>query len=432
MALNLASLASIAIEQISDTLPQLTETSDTLAAIFKDNGRAVAVGSPGPTAAGAFRVPMKYAEVGNAGIIDLNGGTLPTGGQPAWNHGTLTPIAWAVAVQWTLLAQLAGESSKLVVQNAVDETLASQTRMIKFWRDVAYHTDGTGTIGTVDAVDTVNNIVTMKSLPFGARFLREGQSVDLYNGTAKRSGSPYVIDRVYKRLGATQQFHYTGSDIGSAGQGDFIKFSGVTDGAPVWVYGLPYFINVSTAGSLLGITKSTADYVVSNGYDMAGAQISLPVLQLVKAQVKNRVGPEALKNQFWYTHQSQVAAYKELGFSVQMITSNGQFGDLDLLFKGKISIDGDPVVEGIHADQQSWYYLNPEDWGRATYGKPPFFIENPQGGKIFTPYDSSTGMPTTGMVSYLADAFQAYCMNVMTQAAITTCRVPAGHYDSAH
>ena len=176
----------------------------------------------------------------------------------------------------------------------------------------------------------------------------------------------------------------------------------------------------------MSITKASADYVVSNGYDMGGAQISLPALRLIITQVKNRLGPSGLKNQFFYTHESQVAAYEELGFALQEVRSDGEFGNLNLLFKGKKAVDNYPIVTGQHADQTAWYFLNPEDWGKARYGEPPFFYQG-TGGKVYPLYDTTAGTPKFVYGSCLIDAFQPYCTNVLRQGVISTCKVPAGH-----
>jgi hypothetical protein len=375
----------------------------------------------------AFRLVMKYAKPGTVSFIDLDGASLPRGGAPKWNNGSVTPRIIAIPVEWSKLVELIGvKAQRVAIANVVDETLSDAAEMLSVWRDVLLNTDGKATIGTiaVGGVDVGTNTITLTPTPFGARLIRPGQKVGIWNGDALRGTTE--VASVKSNLGGTQTFTYVGADVAGAAQGDFIRVDGLTDGAPVGIYGLPYFHSTSVAGTMLGIDRSNP-YVVSNGYDCGGAQISLPVLRLIKNQVKQRLGSKALKGQFFHTHTSQVAAYEELGFPLQQIPmSDGNAKGLDLLFSGRKSVDGNPIVENIHADQSAWDFVQPRAFGKVKFGDPPFWYEA-NGSKIVPLYDGTTGTPKTLFGAWLIDSYQMYCDNVISGGRLSNLKVPAGN-----
>lgn len=417
-AINAAAIAAIQLENVQEMVPELFNDETTLDGMISDNGRAQRVGST------AYRIPMKYARPGDYKMGDLDGGTLPTGGGSKWDKGTVSPVVVMLPVGWTKLVELIGQKAdKVAITNVVNETLADAADQMKKIRDIALNTDGTGKIGVVSAVDTTNNIITMDG-GFGARLVQPDQTVGIWNGTALR-GTFANVDRVFNTLGGTQSFHYAGADVAGAADNDIVRVNGLTDGAPSYVFGLPYFINNSTTGTLLGITKANAPYVVSNAYDLGGAQISLPALRLLINQVSSRLGKKGLKDQFFHTHPSQVAAYEELGFERQEVESNGSFGPLDLMFEN-FKVAGYKVMSNNNADQTRWDFVSPKSFGKVQYADGPFWYET-AGGKIYPIYDTSTGAPTTSFGATLISATQYFCDNMLANGCITTAKVPSGN-----
>lgn len=421
--MSVADIAAIELENVQEMIPELFKDETTLDGMIQDNGRAQRVGST------AYRIPMKYARPGNYKKGDLDGGALPIGAGSKWNKGTCSPQVLMLPVGFSKLAEMIGQKvDKVGVANVVQESLTDAADQMKQIRDIMLQTDGTGKIGVVAAVDTTNNVVTLDG-GFGARLILPGQNLTVWNGDAQRTGgaSTYAaVDQVFNTLGGTQSFHYAGTDITSAGDGDIIRPEGLTDGAPVFIHGLRAFINNSTAGTVLAITKAGAPYVVSNAYDLGGAQISLPAARLLINQVQSRLGKKALKGQFWHTHPSQVAAYEELGFERQEIESNGTYGKMDLMFED-FAIAGFPIYTNNNADQTIWDFIQPKAWGKVQYAEGPFWYDTGNGSKLYPLYDPSTGAPVTSFGATLVSAHDYYVDNFLCQGSITTCRVPAGN-----
>lgn len=177
-------------------------------------------------------------------------------------------------------------------------------------REVLLQTGGAGTLGIVNSIDAAENQVTVNSTPFGGRLLQAGLTVDCVNPATnlKRPGS-FTVDYNFDFLGSAQTFGYIGQGVPTAVANDILRVQGVTDGAPVFIYGLAYFISTSTQGTTLGVNRSNSPFMVSNGYNNGGNQITLPIFRLVMNQVKQRIGKRGLKGQFFHTHPSQVASY---------------------------------------------------------------------------------------------------------------------------
>ena len=297
-------IASVELEGIQDLIPSLLSDETTFDGVIQDNGRATRVGTK------AYRIVLKFARPGAYSRGDLDSSALPKGGTSSWDDGSITPQVIFLPVGWTKLVELVGKRmDKVAIANVVEDTLADATDQLKIVRDALLNTDGKGTLAKVLSYTAGTKTLVMEPSPFGARLLNVGQKFGVFNGDALRTSM--TVDKLNNFLGGTQSVVTVEADPGGGATpvaGDFIRVDGVTDGAPVFMYGLPYFHSTSQAGTLLGIAK-TNSYVVSNGYDASGQQISLPILRLLLNQVVNRLGSGAMKGQFFHTHASQMAAY---------------------------------------------------------------------------------------------------------------------------
>lgn len=414
-------IASLELEGVQEIINDLTLDEKSLETYFT-NARAEQVGTI------AYRIVMKWAKPGHFQFGDLNGGTLPTGPGTKWQKGSVTPQVLMFPTGWTKLVELAGKKApQVAIANVVDEVMTDVADQVGNAKDVLLQTDGKGTLGVVSSVDTTNNIYTLASTPFGTRLLQAGLTVDVVDPATDLKRGSVTLDYNFDFLGGTQTFGYTGADVGSAAALDLIRAQGVTDGAPVGIYGLAYFISTSTVGSTLGVTRATSPFMVSNGYNNGGSQITLPIFRLVINQIKTRIGKKGLKGQFFHTHPSQVASYEELGFQLQMIPlADGKAKGMDLLFAGEKSVEGYPIVENVHADQTAWYFIQPKAFGKVRYGSGDFWYDTGIG-KIYPIIDGSTGTPKTAFGATFISPWQLFCDNLVSQAVISSCGVPVGN-----
>lgn len=423
-------IAAVELEKVQDMIPALLKDETTLDGVIQDNGRSTRIGTNNP----AFRVVLKFARPGAYIAGALDGAALPTGKVSQYDKFTLTPQIIMLPVGWTKLVELVGQKTDAIaIANIVEETMADAADQLKIIRNQLLQTDGTGTLAKVSSA--TGTVVTCQQASFGARLISPGQPVSFFVGTTLY-GTAIVGNKVFNQIGVTQSFDFT-NFVGANGHvvGDInsntvlVRASGVADGAPVFIHGLPYVNNTSTGGSYWSITRANAPYVVAPGYDLGGAQVSLPSFRLLLTMIKSRLGVKALKGNGlgWHTHSSQIAAYEELGFEKQVITlADGKAKGMDLLFSGPMKVADHGIMENIDADQTRWDFIHPKCWGKVTYGDGPFWYEIPGIGRIYPLY-SATGAPLTEFGATMVDAKDYYNDNPLAGGALTTARIPAGN-----
>lgn len=416
--------AALQLEDVNDVIPMLVEVSNKLDARIKDNGRATKVSTK------SYRVRIQTADVGDVAKFNLEGGTLPTGGSSQWDQFLVTPLAFVKPIEYTRLADETGDKG-VSSQNPVSKTIADCVKGIQTQRDMFLQTAGDGKIGQVLSTYAGGgaNPITLEPSPWGARLMRRGQKIQVMSNAFALRGTA-VITNVVKTLGATQSITV---DVvpGGTVAGDFIVLAGIAaGGADPFLNGLPVFHSTSSAGTLLGISRAN-NYVVANGVNANGAQITLPVLRLAMNQVLVELGDDALKDQLFHTHPSQLAAYEELGFKIQtMYSDSGKFNDKGfdgLLNTRKMTIDGYEIISNLHADNQTWHFTNVKSWGKVKWGQGTFWFKNRGGQTVFQQYDTTTGTPKAVENSYLVDAVQFYVDNPKLLSSVTACKLPTGN-----
>jgi hypothetical protein len=416
--LSAAGAISTQLEQVQDTIPFLIEKNDVLDRYIQDNGRAKKVSTK------SFRVVMQTAMPGEVSKINLDSAAvaLPAGGSSEWNQGTVTPLAFCVPIEWTKLAELAAQGD-VAVTNTVSTQLGQATDSLRTFRNIFLQTDGTGKIATISAVDGPNRTFTLSSTPFGGRLCRKNQTVMVFVGNVLRGTCQ--IQRVNKALGGTQTIVVDAVPAGTVAN-DVIRINGVEDGGPIFVNGIPVFHQTAAVGTTLGIDRAVNNFVIANGVDAGAGQITQPLLLVPFNQVRQELGDEGLKDLLIHTHTAQTAAYQEMGWQLQMIQlEGGKAGDMDLLFKGKKSIEGRAILEDIHAATDRWDYMNIKAWGKVKWGNPPFWFTQ-EGRRVFEIY-AANGSPTAGARSFLVDAYQNFCDNMKSISSITNCKVPSNY-----
>jgi len=416
-------IASLEIEGIMKTFPELVKSSYMLESRFK-NTRATAVGTR------AFRLPMKYSRPEDAYALDLNGGTLGMGDSSKWNNGSITPFVYAVSTNWTKLVQLVGVTKdNVAIRNVVDENMADVAKQVRNWRNKLLHTAGKGSLAIVSS--TSGQTVTCSG-GFGARLLGPGLNVQIVNAANDIARGTVQVSYKFDLLGQTQTFTTVGALPAGIAATDYVRFNGLVDGAPICVYGLPFFINNSTAGTLLGITKATAPYVCSNVIDAGTAQITQPMVRALINMIQARLENEPMTGGFFHWHRSQRASYEELGFNLQVIPmASGQApSELDLFFGGTEGTDtyklsGFPTQIDDHADNTAIFFIQPDGWGKVTYGEGSFWYDALANSKIYPIIDIATGTPKTQFGATMVDPVQFYCDNVMAQGLLQNLGTPS-------
>jgi hypothetical protein len=409
------------LEALNKTIKLLIELEATLDGRISERGDITTVSLR------SFRLRFQTSTPGNVEMINLDGGTLPSGSFSQWDQGTLTPLAYAIPVEYSKLADMIGEGGPTVVsENPVTKTLADVARQMATQRDQFLQQAGDGKIAQVLSTYAGGgaNPITLEPSPWGARLISQGQKLQVMTNAYALRGT-CIVTNVNKKLGASQSVTVDAVPAGTVA-GDFIMVAGVAATTPVFLYGIPYFFNTSQAGTYLGINR-TQSYVVANGVAAGGAAISLPMLRAAQNRIVQSLGAGGLKNQVWHTHPSQVQAYEEMGFAKEYIPMNG--GKMPG-FDGLVSTDdglriaGREIIRNIHADNTRMDLMDFGSWLKVVWGKAPFWFKNRAGQWIFNIMDPSTGNPTTNEACYFVDARQYAVDQPQGISSVTGLKLP--------
>jgi hypothetical protein len=416
-ALSATSAIALAIQQVADTVPLVVEKSNKLDMLIQDNGRAEQVSNI------SFRIPFETALPGSYGMVNLDANTvgLPAGGSSEFLQGTTTPIASCVPIEWTKLAELV-DKPPTAVMSAVSKQMGRAMERLKQARDMNLSSgDGTGKLATITAIN--GNTFTLDDSNYGARLMVKNQVIQVFNGTAlvpstNAYSTSITITGIYKQIGSPNTITVDQVPAGTA-VGNFLMIDGVANGGPVFVHGIQSFMSNSQTGTTLNTNRATNSFLIANGYDATGGQVTLPLLRLMLDQIINALGEEAVTagNLVIHTSQGQVAQYEQLGEVFGMIPfENGKAGDLDPMFRGKKSVDGHPCMVNIHANNSRWDALSIKAWGKVKWGTGTFWFN--QDGQTVFPVMATNGSPTAGARSFLIDTNDYYVDNFQGQSSL--------------
>lgn len=423
-------IASLELEGVEKMFPELLKWSTRLYSRLGQKVKSIPVGTR------AYRLPFQYGRPADMRGGSLDGGVYPLGDQSKWSNGSITPTVLFFGTNWTKLVELVGVAKDAVaVKNVVDKNMADLADQVKSGMNKLLHTAGKGTLATVSAINTGTQLVTVNTSGFGARLLEPGMVVETSNSGTDLKDGTYTIDYVINAIGGTQQFHYSAVTGGPAVATDNVRIPGLTDGAPITIYGLPYFINNSTAGTILGVNKTTFPQVVSNSLDAGAGQINQPIVEALINIIQARIGSgdsNPMAGGFFHWHRSQKTSYRELGYQLQTIPmpSGSAPSELDLFFGGAEGGDieklaGFPTHTDDHADNSAVYFIQPEGWLKVQYGDGPFWADPIPGSKIYPIYDPTTGRPTAQFGATMVCTEQFACQNMLTQGVLSNLGLPA-------
>lgn len=419
MAADVSTLINLTLEGVSDVINENLITSESLCSQFK-NGRAQRVSNR------LYRIVQQIALAGgDSRSVQVDGGALPLGSFASYIAGGVTPVSLSTAMNWTELMALVGVKVEgVAIQNAITKGLGDLTTMMKNWEDIGLHTDGTGTLATLQAAPPNANTVNLNPTPFGARNIEIGQTVDIVNPVGNVTRGSLTIANKSAFIGGQQSFTsvQNATAIGAA-TNDLVRYGGLTDGVPKWLNGLRYLVSFSTAGELHGIPRSTPQ-VVANGFDMGGSAITRSSIQLLLSQRRARINEDKVTGDYFYTHDAQVNSWKEIGYDIEFIPlAGGEAAAFDPFFKGAMKMEGKPVKWGQHADEQAWYLLAPSSFGRVMFKEPYFPMVN--GSRVYNTYNL-TGTPNLQYASAYLNFEQFFTDLAPANGVISGCSAPAG------
>lgn len=369
-----------------------------------------------------MRVPLELRPGGSFQYFDANGGDLGRGGGPTFDKAVLTSVFMSENIEYTKLSQWATDDERKAVVNSVRRLTATALDELRRQLDSQMMQSGNGVIGTVtsDTPAGGSNVLLLTTDGFGARLMRYGQTIQIFDATlATLRGSGVITqwDVENKTVSVTPQ-------IAGVIATDLVVTGGIT--APTTLpglFGIPYHHSNASVGTWLGFSRSTTPEIRSNRVNAGNAALSMPLPRLAINKIGNRVGIDNSFNPKAWMHPAQKQAYEEIGQLVSVIYKEAKEQKLDMYFD-EMQMAGAPVKTSFNWDKTRIDFVSDDVWGRGeilpigfytTDGRKTFEIRGPSGGVA------------TADIFYMVVGFQTFVSNPAATAFIDTLAVPSGY-----
>jgi len=369
-----------------------------------------------------MRVPLELRPGGSFQYFDPNGGDLGRGGGPTFDKATLTPVFVSENIEYTKLAQWSTDDDRKAIVNGVRRLTATALDELRRQLDAQMMQAGDGVIGTVtsDTPAGGSNVIALTTDGFGARLMRYGQTVQVFDSTlATLRGSGVITnwDVEGKTVSITPQIAgVTGTDK--------IVTNGISSPTALpALFGVPYHHSNSSTGTWLGFSRSTTPEIRANRVNAASAALTLPLPRLAINKIGNRVGIDNDFSPTAWMHPAQKAAYEEIGQLVSTIFKKASEESLNMYFDG-MQMAGAPVKCSFNWDKTRIDFVTDSVWGRGEILPLGFYTTD--GRNIFEIRGASGGV-ATAEIFYMVVGTQTFVNNPAGCAYIDALAVPSGY-----
>jgi len=281
---------------------------------------------------------------------------------------------------------------------------------------------GNGAIGTVttDTPAGGSNVITLTTDGFGARLMRYGQTVQVFDAAlAVNRGSGVITqwDVENKTISITPQ-------IAAVAPTDRIVTAGIT--APLSLpalFGVPYHHSNASTGTWLGFARNVTPEIRASRVNAGGAALTLPLPRLAINKIGNRVGIDNDFNPTAWMHPAQKAAYENIGQLVSIIQKQPKEEKLDMYFDG-MQMAGAMVKTSYNWDTTRIDFVSDGVWGRGEIL--PLGFYKTDGRNIFEIRGASGGVATAD-IFYMVLGTQTFVNNPAACVYIDNLAVPSGY-----
>jgi len=370
-----------------------------------------------------MRIPLEIRPGGNFGHFDPDGGDLGLGDGPSFDKAVVSTVHLRHAVEWTKKAEWATDDARKAVLNTFRHLLAKSMAEFRRHVDSLCMTGGDGVLGVVSA--TANgggfDTIDLNTDGFGARLLRFGQTINVYNAALSTNRTVGAEKKItFHDLQAKQIKIPTVAGIIAT---DKIVVGGLSATPPVSLLGIPYHHSNASTGSWLGFDRATTPEIRANRVNANGG-LALPFPRLAINKIGDRVGMDYNAKLTAWMHPCQKQAYEELGQLVSIINKNAKQDNLDLYFSDNMQMAGAPVKTSFSWDKKRIDFVLSEVWGRAEMHPAGFYTVD--GRKIFELRGASGGVKTS-QIFYITASFNLFVNNPAACSYIDGLSVPSGY-----
>jgi hypothetical protein len=369
-----------------------------------------------------MRIPLEIRPGGSFQYFNPNGGDLGRGGGPTWDKAVLNSVFCSENIEYTKLTEWSTDSSEKAIIAAVRKLVSTAFDEIRRQLDAQLMQAGNGVIGTATTVvaGAGFDTVTLTTDGFGARLMRYGQTVQVFDATLATNRGSAVITQLDSENKTIQLTPNIAGFIAT----DLIVTNGIDspNSLPA-LFGVPYHHSNASVGTWLGFSRSSNPEIRSNRVNAGGSALSLPLPRLAINKIGNRVGIDNnFRPQAWM-HPAQKQAYENIGQLVSVIHKQAKEEGLDMYFD-RMQMAGAPVKESFNWNQKRIDFVSPEVWGRGE--TLPLGFYKTDGRHIFEIRGASGGVATAD-IFYMVIGTQFFVNNPAATAYIDNLAVPTGY-----
>ena len=370
-----------------------------------------------------MRIPLELRPGGSFGYFNPDGSDLGRGGGPTFDKAVVSAVFVSENIEYTKLAQWATDDQRKAITNGVRKLTASALDEMRRQLDSQMMQGGDGVIGVVSVVATAGGVdtYTLGTDGFGARLVRFGQTVQVYDTTLATLRGAGVItkwDIENKQIDVTPA-------IAGAVATDKLVVNGISNPTSLpALFGVPYHHSNASTGTWLGFSRSATPEIRANRVNGGSAALALPLPRLAMNKIGNRVGMDhTFKPKAWL-HPAQVQAYEEIGQLLMHIQKGSKEENLNLYFGDGGQLAGASMSQHWSWDKTRIDFIVDEVWGRAeilpigfykTDGRHIFEIRGPSGGVV------------TADIFYMVNGMQTFVSNPAACSYIDALAVPSGY-----
>jgi len=415
MAQTESQVLSLELEKVRTKVPVLFDRDDMFfSSIEKKNVEKISNRD--------MRIPLEIRPGGKSRHYNPDGGDLGRGDASQYAHAVVNTQHLSHAVEITHKADIATDDGRKAVLSAFKKNLATAIAEFRRTNEALAMTGGNGVLATITAVDTTGAKDTYTlSNDFGAKLLRFGQTVSVYNAalTTRRGGDEIdLLDLEGKKVRLE-------TNIAGSAPTDKIVFGGLTATPPVSINGVPYHHNNASTGSWQGFNRADYPEIRSNRVT-ASAAFSPPFARLALNKIGDRLGGEfkRTKVEAWM-HPCQKQAYEEAGQFVSIIQKKASEEGLNLYFGDDMQMAGAPIKDSYYWDKTRIDFVNKNIWGRGVMEDIGFYGDK-HGRKLFE-VRSADGGVAAAWIFYLVTSYNLFTDNPAAASYISDLDIPSGY-----
>lgn len=421
-ALTDAQATATELEKVNEQVETLFERDDTF---YSQVEKAKDIEISGRDA----RLPLELRPGGKFGHYNPEGGSLGLGEGITTDKGLINTVHLKFAVQLNRAPQMNTDTKRKSVLDHFKHNMAKAMPEFRAQVDRLCMTGGNGVLATIGSITNDGggagiDVYNLTSDGFGARLLRFGQDINVYDttlATHRTSGGErtvLAIDYAAKTINV--------ADVGGGVATDKIVISGVSGASPVSMFGVPYHHNSASTGTWLGLNRANYPEIRANRVNASSASFALPFARLAMNKIGDRVGIENRYKPEAWMHPCQAQAVEELAQLVQMIDRSGG-GDqkVNLYFnQSQFKLAGALARLSFSWDKTRIDFIERSLWARVEVKKPGIYEA---GGRRIFELRASNGAVVASDIFYITAGMNLGLRNPAIGSYIDTLAVPSGY-----